>query len=264
LPFTLWRPCADARALWQRTPFLFGRLAARRRDLALPAPTTGLNALRLALTDPLTGSETTATSTSASRELASDGTTAWFALLPSTSTTQRSTTSSAIRRRPRPSQVGSRLRQAAIVPARWARVRRGAVGWTSRIALGTRSIVQRIAETEFGKTGAITVPRRATFLASGRERELSDRRARPERSTGPGTRQNQVGRPAPTSAELSEFARESVSTDARFNAARRSPRVDSARAYEGSHRPRCDFAAEIATKLGFQEESSSRAPRAPP
>ncbi|HEX4680614.1 MAG TPA: diguanylate cyclase, partial [Gaiellaceae bacterium] len=131
------------------------------------------------------------------------------------------------------------------------------VGMDEQLALSTaQSIVQRIAETELGKTGAITVSAGvATFPQHGRERDSLIRLADGALYWAKEHGKNQVRLARADVAELSEFRRVAGGVDraARFRAAASLARaVDSRDAYTGSHSERvATFAAEIASQLGL-------------
>jgi HD-GYP domain-containing protein (c-di-GMP phosphodiesterase class II) len=126
-----------------------------------------------------------------------------------------------------------------------------------QVALSTaRSIVQRIAETELGKMGAITVSAGvATFPQHGRERDSLIRLADGALYWAKEHGKNQVRLARADVAELSEFRRVASGVDrvARFRAAASLARaVDSRDAYTGSHSERvASFAAQIAEQLGL-------------
>jgi len=126
-----------------------------------------------------------------------------------------------------------------------------------QVALSTaRSIVQRIAETELGKAGAITVSAGvATFPQHGRERDSLIRLADGALYWAKEHGKNQVRLARADVAELSEFRRVASGVDrvARFRAAASLARaVDSRDAYTGSHSERvASLSAQIATQLGL-------------
>jgi putative nucleotidyltransferase with HDIG domain len=133
-------------------------------------------------------------------------------------------------------------------------------GMDEHLALATtESIVQRIAETELGKAGAITVSAGvATFPQHGRERDSLIRLADGALYWAKEHGKNQVRLARADVAELSEFRRVASGADriARFRAAASLARaVDSRDAYTGSHSDRvANLAAEIATQLGLPAE----------
>jgi len=129
-----------------------------------------------------------------------------------------------------------------------------------QVALATaRSIVQRIAETELGKAGAITVSAGvATFPQHGRERDSLIRLADGALYWAKEHGKNQVRLARADVAELSEFRRVASGVDrvARFRAAASLARaVDSRDAYTGSHSERvASLSAQIATQLGLSAD----------
>jgi diguanylate cyclase (GGDEF)-like protein/putative nucleotidyltransferase with HDIG domain len=159
------------------------------------------------------------------------------------------------------SQVASRLRQGG------ESFRLGGdefavllVGMDEQLALSTaQSIVQRIADTELGKAGAITVSAGvATFPQHGRERDSLIRLADGALYWAKEHGKNQVRLARADVAELSEFRRVAGGIDraARFRAAASlASAVDSRDAYTGSHSERvANFASEIASQLGLPPE----------
>lgn len=159
------------------------------------------------------------------------------------------------------SQVASRLRQGG------ESFRLGGdefavllTGMDEQLALSTaQSIVQRIADTELVKAGAVTVSAGvATFPQHGRERDSLIRLADGALYWAKEHGKNQVRLARPDVAELSEFRRVAGGVDrvARFRAAASLARaVDSRDAYTGSHSERvATFAAEIASQLGLPAE----------
>ncbi len=268
VPFTLMASTALMLVvLWQRTPFLFAALAGPLVAISLYQRSThkALNAIRLALTDPLTGlGNHRHFHERLQRELAQadehDGVVSLCFLDIDDFKRINDQLGHPAGDRVL-SQVGSRLRQGG------ESFRLGGdefavllVGIDEQVALSaTRSIVQRIAETEFGKTGAITVSAGvATFPQHGRERDSLIRLADGALYWAKEHGKNQVRLARSDVAELSEFrpAASGVDRIARFNAAASLARaVDSRDAYEGSHSDRvASFAAEIATKLGLPAE----------
>jgi putative nucleotidyltransferase with HDIG domain len=134
------------------------------------------------------------------------------------------------------------------------------VGMDEQLALATtQSIVQRIADTELGKAGAVTVSAGvATFPQHGRERDSLIRLADGALYWAKEHGKNQVRLARADVAELSEFRRVASGVDriARFRAAASLARaVDSRDAYTGSHSERvATLAAEVATQLGLPAE----------
>jgi diguanylate cyclase (GGDEF)-like protein len=268
VPFTLMGSTALMLVvLWQRTPFLFAALAGPLVAISLYQRSThrALNAIRLALTDPLTGlGNHRHFHERLQRELAQadehDGVVSLCFL--DIDDFKRINDQFGHPAGDRVlSQVGSRLRQGGesfrLGGDEFAVV---LVGMDEQDALSaTRSIVQRIAETEFGKTGAITVSAGvATFPLHGRERDSLIRLADGALYWAKEHGKNQVRLARPDVAELSEFrpAASGVDRIARFSAAASLARaVDSRDAYDGSHSDRvASFAAEIATNLGLPPE----------
>jgi diguanylate cyclase (GGDEF)-like protein len=268
VPFTLMASTALMLVvLWQRTPFLFAALAGPLVAISLYQRSThkALNAIRLALTDPLTGlGNHRHFHERLQRELAQatehDGLVSLCFL--DIDDFKRINDQFGHPAGDRVlSQVGSRLRHGG------ESFRLGGdefavlfVGMDEQLALSaTRSIVQRIAETEFGKAGEITVSAGvATFPQHGRERDSLIRLADGALYWAKEHGKNQVRLARPDVAELSEFrlAAGSVDRIARFRAAASLARaVDSRDAYDGSHSDRvASIATEIATKLGLPAE----------
>jgi diguanylate cyclase (GGDEF)-like protein len=268
VPFTLMASTALMLVvLWQRTPFLFAALAGPLVAISLYQRSThkALNAIRLALTDPLTGlGNHRHFHERLQRELAQadehDGLVSLCFL--DIDDFKRINDQFGHPAGDRVlSQVASRLRQGG------ESFRLGGdefavllVGMDEQLALSaTRSIVQRIADTEFGKAGAITVSAGvATFPQHSRERDSLIRLADGALYWAKEHGKNQVRLARADVAELSEFrpAASGVDRIARFSAAASLARaVDSRDAYAGSHSDRVgSFAAQIATKLGLPAE----------
>ena len=268
VPFTLMASTALMLVvLWQRTPFLFAALAGPLVAISLYQRSThkALDAIRLALTDPLTGlGNHRHFHERLQRELAHadehDGRVSLCFLdiddFKRVNDQFGHPTGDRIL-----SQVSARLRQggesfrlggdefAVLLP-----------GLDEQQALVTaRSIVQRIAETELGKTGAVTVSAGvATFPQHGRERDSLIRLADGALYWAKEHGKNQVRLARADVAELSEFRRVASGVDrvARFRAAASLARaVDSRDAYTGSHSERVsELAARVATKLGLDAE----------
>jgi diguanylate cyclase (GGDEF)-like protein/putative nucleotidyltransferase with HDIG domain len=268
VPFTLMASTALMLVvLWQRTPFLFAALAGPLVAISLYQRSThkALNAIRLALTDPLTGlGNHRHFHERLQRELAQadehEGTVSLCFL--DIDDFKRINDQFGHPAGDRVlSQVASRLRQggesfrlggdefAVLLP-----------GMDEQLALSTaRSIVQRIADTELGKAGAITVSAGvATFPQHGRERDSLIRLADGALYWAKEHGKNQVRLARADVAELSEFRRVASGVDrvARFRAAASLARaVDSRDAYTGSHSGRvAALAAEIASQLGLPAE----------
>ena len=268
VPFTLMASTALMLVvLWQRTPFLFAALAGPLVAISLYQRSThkALDAIRLALTDPLTGlGNHRHFHERLQRELAhadEHGGMVSLCFLDIDDFKRINDqfghpTGDRIL-----SQVASRLRQggesfrlggdefAVLLP-----------GMDDQLALATaRSIVQRIAETELGKTGAITVSAGvATFPQHGRERDSLIRLADGALYWAKEHGKNQVRLARADVAELSEFRRVASGVDrvARFRAAASLARaVDSRDAYTGSHSERvASLSAQIATELGLSTD----------
>jgi diguanylate cyclase (GGDEF)-like protein len=265
VPFTLMASTALMLVvLWQRTPFLFAALAGPLVAISLYQRSThkALDAIRLALTDPLTGlGNHRHFHERLQRELAHadehEGRVSLCFLdiddFKRVNDQFGHPTGDRIL-----SQVSARLRQggesfrlggdefAVLLP-----------GLDEQQALVTaRSIVQRIAETELGKTGAVTVSAGvATFPQHGRERDSLIRLADGALYWAKEHGKNQVRLARADVAELSEFRRVASGVDrvARFRAAASLARaVDSRDAYTGSHSERvASHASQIAEQLGL-------------
>ena len=265
LPFTLMASTALMLVvLWQRTPFLFAALAGPLVAIALYQRSThrAMNAIRLALTDPLTGlGNHRHFHERLQRELASaeDGGTPLSLCFLDVDDFKRVNDQFGHPAGDRVlSQVASRLRQGG------ESFRLGGdefavllVAMDEKSALETaQSIVERISETELGKTGAITVSAGvATFPQHGRERDALIRLADGALYWAKEHGKNQVRLARPDVAELSEFRRVASGVDrvARFRAAASLARaVDSRDAYTGSHSDRvASLSAQIAERLGL-------------
>jgi diguanylate cyclase (GGDEF)-like protein/putative nucleotidyltransferase with HDIG domain len=268
VPFTLMASTALMLVvLWQRTPFLFAALAGPLVAISLYQRSThqALNAIRLALTDPLTGlGNHRHFHERLQRELAhADEHDSMVSLcFLDVDDFKRINDQFGHPAGDRVlSQVAARLRQGG------ESFRLGGdefavllVGMDEQLALSTaQSIVQRIAETELGKAGAITVSAGvATFPQHGRERDSLIRLADGALYWAKEHGKNQVRLARADVAELSEFRRVASGADrvARFRAAASLARaVDSRDAYTGSHSERvATFAAEIASQLGLPAE----------
>jgi diguanylate cyclase (GGDEF)-like protein/putative nucleotidyltransferase with HDIG domain len=253
--------------LWQRTPFLFAALAGPLVAISLYQRSThkALNAIRLALTDPLTGlGNHRHFHERLQRELAQAderGTMVSLCFLDVDDFKRINDQFGHPAGDRVLSQVASRLRQGG------ESFRLGGdefavllVGMDEQLALSTaQSIVQRIADTELGKAGAITVSAGvATFPQHGRERDSLIRLADGALYWAKEHGKNQVRLARADVAELSEFRRVAGGIDraARFRAAASlASAVDSRDAYTGSHSERvASFAGEIASQLGLPAE----------
>jgi diguanylate cyclase (GGDEF)-like protein/putative nucleotidyltransferase with HDIG domain len=268
VPFTLMASTALMLVvLWQRTPYLFAALAGPLVAISLYQRSThkALNAIRLALTDPLTGlGNHRHFHERLQRELAQaedHGGMVSLCFLDIDDFKRINDQFGHPAGDRVLSQVASRLRQGG------ESFRLGGdefavllAGMDEQLALATtQSIVQRIADTELGKAGAITVSAGvATFPQHGRERDSLIRLADGALYWAKEHGKNQVRLARADVAELSEFRRVASGVDriARFRAAASLARaVDSRDAYTGSHSERvANLAAEIATQLGLPAE----------
>src|SRR3954464_2111577 len=228
LPFTLMASTALMLVvLWQRTPFLFAALAGPLVAISLYQRSThrALDAMRLALTDPLTGlGNHRHFHERLQRELAyadEHGGMVSLCFLDIDDFKRVNDQFGHPAGDRVLSQVSARLRQggesfrlggdefAVLLP-----------NMDEQQALVTaRSIVQRIAETELGKTGAVTVSAGvATFPQHGRERDSLIRLADSALYWAKEHGKNQVRLARADVAELSEFRRVASGVDrvARF------------------------------------------------
>jgi diguanylate cyclase (GGDEF)-like protein len=265
VPFTLMASTALMLVvLWQRTPFLFAALAGPLVAISLYQRSThrALDAMRLALTDPLTGlGNHRHFHERLQRELAyadEHGTMVSLCFLDIDDFKRVNDQFGHPAGDRVLSQIASRLRQggeafrlggdefAVLLP-----------GMDEQLALGAaRSIVERIADTELGKSGAVTVSAGvATFPQHGRERDSLIRLADSALYWAKEHGKNQVRLARADVAELSEFRRVASGADrvARFRAAASLARaVDSRDAYTGSHSERvATVAAHIAEQLNL-------------
>jgi diguanylate cyclase (GGDEF)-like protein len=265
VPFTLMASAALMLVvLWQRTPYLFAALVGPLVAISLYQRSThkALNAIRLALTDPLTGlGNHRHFHERLQRELAQAEDRGGMVSLVFLDIDDFKRVNDQFGHPAGDrvlSQVASRLRQGG------ESFRLGGdefavllAGMDEQLALATtQSIVQRIADTELGKAGAITVSAGvATFPQHGRERDSLIRLADGALYWAKEHGKNQVRLARADVAELSEFRRVASGVDriARFRAAASLARaVDSRDAYTGSHSERvATLAAEIATHLGL-------------
>ena len=268
LPFTLMASSALMLVvLWQRTPFLFGALAGPLVAISLYQRSThrALNAMKLALTDPLTGLgnhrhfherlERKIATASESRGIVS----LCFLDIDNFKRINDQYGHPAGDRVL--AQIAARLRQggeafrlggdefAVLLP-----------GIEADMALGiAQSIVARIGESDLGPIGAVTVSAGiATFPEHGRERESLIRLADGALYWAKEHGKNQVHIARPDVVELSEFHRVASGSDrvARFRAAASLARaVDSRDAYTGSHSERvAALSGRIASQLGRPSE----------
>ena len=268
VPFTLMASTALMLVvLWQRTPFLFAALVGPLVAISLYQRSThkALNAIRLALTDPLTGlGNHRHFHERLQRELAQADEHSGMVSLCFLDIDDFKRVNDQFGHPAGDrvlSQVASRLRQGG------ESFRLGGdefavllVGMDEQLALATtESIVQRIADTELGKSGTITVSAGvATFPQHGRERDSLIRLADGALYWAKEHGKNQVRLARADVAELSEFRRVASGVDriARFRAAASLARaVDSRDAYTGSHSERvANLAAEVASQLGLPAE----------
>ena len=268
VPFTIMASTALMLVvLWQRTPFLFAALAGPLVAIALYQRSThrALNAIRLALTDPLTGlGNHRHFHERLQRELAAaeDAKTLISLCFLDIDDFKRVNDQFGHPAGDRVlSQVASRLRQggeafrlggdefAVLLP-----------GVDERQALAIAElIVARLAETDFGPAGPITVSVGvASYPQHGRERDSLIRLADGALYWAKEHGKHQVRVARPDVAELSEFRKVAHGADrvARFRAAASLARaVDSRDAYTGSHSERvATLAAQIAERLGLTAE----------
>jgi diguanylate cyclase (GGDEF)-like protein len=268
VPFTLMASTALMLVvLWERTPFLFAALAGPLVAISLYQRSThkALNAIRLALTDPLTGlGNHRHFHERLQRELARADETGGLVSLCFLDIDDFKRVNDQFGHPAGDrvlSQVASRLRQGG------ESFRLGGdefavllSGMDETQALETaQSIVQRIGDTELGKAGAITVSAGvATFPQHGRERDALIRLADGALYWAKEHGKNQVRLARPDVAELSEFRRVASGVDrvARFRAAASLARaVDSRDAYTGSHSDRvATLSAQIAERLGLSAD----------
>jgi diguanylate cyclase (GGDEF)-like protein/putative nucleotidyltransferase with HDIG domain len=268
VPFTLMASTALMLVvLWQRTPFLFAALAGPLVAISLYQRSThkALDAIRLALTDPLTGlGNHRHFHERLQRELAQADEHGGMVSLCFLDIDDFKRINDQFGHPAGDrilSQVASRLRQggesfrlggdefAVLLP-----------NMDEQQSLHTaRSIVQRVAETELGKTGAVTVSAGvATFPQHGRERDSLIRLADGALYWAKEHGKNQVRLARADVAELSEFRRVASGVDrvARFRAAASLARaVDSRDAYTGSHSERvATLSSQIAEQLGLSAD----------
>jgi diguanylate cyclase (GGDEF)-like protein len=268
VPFTLMASTALMLVvLWQRTPYLFAALAGPLVAISLYQRSThkALNAIRLALTDPLTGlGNHRHFHERLQRELARADERGGMVSLCFLDIDDFKRINDQFGHPAGDrvlSQVASRLRQGGEA------FRLGGdefavllLGMDEQTALSTtQAIVRRIAETELGKAGAITVSAGvATFPQHGRERDSLIRLADGALYWAKEHGKNQVRLARSEVAELTEFQRVASGPDrvARFRAAAALAKaVDSRDAYVGSHSERvAGFAAKIAQQLGLNAE----------
>ena len=268
LPFTLMASTALMLVvLWQRTPYLFAALAGPLVAISLYQRSThrALNAIRLALTDPLTGlGNHRHFHERLQRELAhaeENGGLVSLCFLDIDDFKRINDQHGHPAGDRVLSQVASRLRQggeafrlggdefAVLLP-----------GVEDHDALAiAQAIVGRIGEADLGAAGAITVSAGvATYPQHGKERDSLIRLADGALYWAKEHGKNQVRLARPDVTELSEFRKVASGADrvARFRAAASLARaVDSRDAYTGSHSERVSALAEkIAEQLGLTAE----------
>jgi diguanylate cyclase (GGDEF)-like protein/putative nucleotidyltransferase with HDIG domain len=250
--------------LWQRTPFLFAALVGPLVAISLYQRSThrALNAIRLSLTDPLTGlGNHRHFHERLQRELASAEESSGLVSLCFLDIDNFKQIND---QHGHPagdrvlSQVASKLRQggeafrlggdefAVLLPN---------IPDAAALAIA-ESIVERIGETDLGIVGAITVSAGvATYPQHGRERDSLIRLADGALYWAKEHGKNQVRLARPDVVELTEFRKVAGGEDrvARFRAAASLARaVDSRDAYTGSHSARvADLAGAIAEQLGL-------------
>src|SRR5438309_7329969 len=223
VPFTLMASTALMLVvLWQRTPFLFAALAGPLVAISLYQRSThkALNAIRLALTDPLTGlGNHRHFHERLQRELARAEETKTMVSLCFLDVDNFKRVNDQFGHPAGDrvlSQVAARLRQGG------ESFRLGGdefavllCGMDETSALETaQSIVQRISDTELGKAGAITVSAGvATFPQHGRERDALIRLADGALYWAKEHGKNQVRLARADVAELSEFRRVASGVD---------------------------------------------------
>jgi diguanylate cyclase (GGDEF)-like protein/putative nucleotidyltransferase with HDIG domain len=270
LPFTLMASTALMLVvLWQRTPFLFAALAGPLVAISLYQRSThrALSAMRLALTDPLTGlGNHRHFHERLQREmaLADEADTLVSLCFLDVDDFKRINDRFGHPAGDRVlSLVSARLRQggeafrlggdefAVLLP-----------GADEQVALAiAESIIARIGEADLGPVGAITVSAGvATYPQHGRERDSLIRLADGALYWAKEHGKNQVRLARSDVAELSEFRKVASGVDraARFRAAASLARaVDSRDAYTGSHSERVALlAGEIAESLGLSTDET--------
>jgi diguanylate cyclase (GGDEF)-like protein/putative nucleotidyltransferase with HDIG domain len=255
--------------LWQRTPFLFAALAGPLVAISLYQRSThrALSAMRLALTDPLTGlGNHRHFHERLQREmaLADEADTLVSLCFLDVDDFKRINDRFGHPAGDRVlSLVSARLRQggeafrlggdefAVLLP-----------GADEQVALAiAESIIARIGEADLGPVGAITVSAGvATYPQHGRERDSLIRLADGALYWAKEHGKNQVRLARSDVAELSEFRKVAGGVDraARFRAAASLARaVDSRDAYTGSHSERvARLACEIAESLGLSTDDT--------
>jgi diguanylate cyclase (GGDEF)-like protein/putative nucleotidyltransferase with HDIG domain len=268
LPFTLMASTALMLVvLWQRTPYLVAALIGPLVAISLYQRSThrALSAMRLALTDPLTGlGNHRHFHERLQRELAAAEESGGLVSLCFLDIDDFKRINDQFGHPAGDrvlSQVATRLRQggeafrlggdefAVLLP-----------GVDEAAALATsEAIIGRIEATDLGQVGAITVSAGvATYPQHGRERDALIRLADGALYWAKEHGKNQVRMARPDVVELTEFRKVAGGADrvARFRAAASLARaVDSRDAYTGSHSARvADLAAAIAEQLGLQPD----------
>ncbi|MFL5953927.1 MAG: HD domain-containing phosphohydrolase [Gaiellaceae bacterium] len=268
VPFTLMASTALMLVvLWQRTPFLCAALAGPLVAISLYQRSThrALNAMRLALTDPLTGlGNHRHFHERLQHELARAEESAGLLSLCFLDVDDFKRINDQFGHPAGDrvlSQVAARLRQGGeafrLGGDEFAVLLAGMDETAAREA--AESIVQRIRDTELGKAGAITVSAGVvTFPQHGHERDALIRLADGALYWAKEHGKNQVRLARTDVAELSEFRRVAGGDDrvARFRAAASLARaVDSRDAYSGSHSDRvARLSSQIAEQLGLSSD----------
>jgi diguanylate cyclase (GGDEF)-like protein len=268
VPFTLMASTALMLVvLWQRTPFLFAALAGPLVAISLYQRSThhALNAMRLALTDPLTGlGNHRHFHERLQREMAAStdaGTVVSLCFLDIDDFKRINDQHGHPAGDRVLSAVAGRLRQGGesfrLGGDEFAVLLPGADELEAQSI--AEVIVTRIGETDLGTVGSITVSAGvATFPRHGRERDSLIRLADGALYWAKEHGKNQVQIARSDVAELTEFRKVAGGADraARFRAAASLARaVDSRDAYTGSHSERvAALAAGIAERLGLSQD----------
>jgi diguanylate cyclase (GGDEF)-like protein/putative nucleotidyltransferase with HDIG domain len=268
LPFSLMASTALMLVvLWQRTPYLFAALAGPLVAIALYQRSThkALNAIRLALTDPLTGlGNHRHFHERLQRELAAadeNGGIVSLCFLDIDNFKRINDQFGHPAGDRVLSHVSTRLRQGGesfrLGGDEFAVLLTGVDGGEA-VAIA-KTIVERIGELDVGVADAITVSAGiATFPRHGRERDSLIRLADGALYWAKEHGKNQVRLAQSDVAELTEFRRVASGQDrvARYRAAAALAKaVDTRDAYTGSHSERvAALAAKIAEQLGLAQE----------
>jgi len=268
LPFSLMASTALMLVvLWQRTPYLFAALAGPLVAIALYQRSThkALNAIRLALTDPLTGlGNHRHFHERLQRELATadeNGGIVSLCFLDIDNFKRINDQFGHPAGDRVLSHVSTRLRQGGesfrLGGDEFAVLLAGVDGGEA-VAIA-KTIVERIGELDVGVADAITVSAGiATFPRHGRERDSLIRLADGALYWAKEHGKNQVRLAQSDVAELTEFRRVASGQDrvARYRAAAALAKaVDTRDAYTGSHSERvAALAAKIAEQLGLAQE----------